>query len=166
LKNQSQLKNEEIILKISLRNFLSSWQLLFICRLILGGIFVYASIDKIAHPFEFAKIIYNFRLLPDELIYIAALIMPWLELITGLLLVSGIFQRAAAFILSILLAVFIVALTINLIRGVDISCGCFSTSSEYSNLLAVIIRDVLMFIPAGIVFLFGPKTTSRDRKHS
>ena len=34
------------------------------CRLLLGGIFVYASIDKIIYPVEFAKVVYNYQILP------------------------------------------------------------------------------------------------------
>ena len=38
--------------------------LVILCRLVLGGVFIYASLDKIAHPAEFAKAIGNYHVLP------------------------------------------------------------------------------------------------------
>ncbi|MCK4385442.1 MAG: DoxX family membrane protein [candidate division Zixibacteria bacterium] len=60
-------------------------------RLILGGIFIYASPDKITHPEQFAKIVYNYNILPHSLINIFAIIMPWMELICGFFLITRIF---------------------------------------------------------------------------
>jgi uncharacterized membrane protein YphA (DoxX/SURF4 family) len=56
-------------------------------RLFLGAIFVYASFDKILRPAAFAEIIYNYQILPDPLINIASIFLPWLELLLGLLLI-------------------------------------------------------------------------------
>jgi len=52
---------------------------LLAARLVMAGIFLYASIDKIAHPAAFAKDIYNYQILPDALINLTALLLPWLE---------------------------------------------------------------------------------------
>jgi len=125
-------------------------------RLLLGGIFIYASIDKIAHPHAFAKIIHNYQLLPDVLIYAAAVMLPWVELVSGLFIVAGIFKRTTAIILSSLLLVFAVAISINLIRGIEFDCGCFSTVASDSGSASVflLIRDILMLIPGMIVIFF------------
>ena len=127
-------------------------------RFILGGIFIYASFGKILDPQAFADILYNYRLLPDFLINLFAVFLPWLEMMAGLCLVAGIFARTNAIILSSLLAVFIVALTINLIRGLDFNCGCFYPGGEgSSNPLTLIFRDFLMLIPGLIIILFMKK---------
>ena len=55
-----------------------------IARLILGGVFIYASLDKIAHPAEFAKAIGNYHVVPFGLENLMALALPWLELIAGI----------------------------------------------------------------------------------
>ena len=39
-----------------------------ISRLILGFIFIYASIDKIAFPKKFAKIVQSYKIIPDFLV--------------------------------------------------------------------------------------------------
>ena len=97
-------------------------------RIVLGMIFVYASYDKILHPAAFAKIIYNYRILPDELINLSAIFLPWLEFIIGSLLITGVWLPGSVFIGNILLIIFFSAIIYNKVRGLDISCGCFSTS--------------------------------------
>ncbi len=100
---------------------------IFLFRIIIGIVFVYASIYKIAAPEEFAKSIANYRILPLFLINFAAIFLPWLELITGLFIISGIFIKASSYILSVLMSVFTILVFITIIRGIDINCGCFSS---------------------------------------
>ena len=47
-------------------------------RVILGAVFIYASIDKIRNPEAFAKAVYNYQILPDSLINLTAIALPWL----------------------------------------------------------------------------------------
>jgi len=140
-------------MKKKMSDFFSFVPVQFLCRFILGGLFIYASISKIVHPYAFAKIIHNYKLLPDTLIYMSAIVLPWVEMISGLFLVAGIFKRTAAIILSSLLFIFIIAISINLIRGLNFDCGCFTTvaTKNGSDPLGLLIRDILMLIPAGII---------------
>ena len=125
------------------------------CRIIFGSVFVYASIDKIFNPDAFAAILYNYKLLPDFLIYPPALFLPWIELIAGSFLIAGIFIRGSSCILNSLLIIFIIAITINLARGVNFDCGCFSTiQGGSSNVYSLLIRDVLLLIPGFLVFYY------------
>ena len=103
------------------------------CRPILAIIFFYAGIEKIADPGEFAVAIYNYQLLPDIAVNTLAVILPWLEIIIATCLVTGFYVRGAALISSALFLTFATALTINLLRGLDISCGCFGASSGNIN---------------------------------
>jgi len=142
--------------KNKLRRILSSAWLQTLCRLALGAIFIYASLDKIAHPREFAAIIANYAILPDFLVTLPALVLPWLELFAGLCLVSGVWARSAALWLSLLLLLFILALGINALRGISMSCGCFSTSAaDTESAYVLILRDLLILIPGLIIVFFG-----------
>jgi len=139
-----------------LLRFLSSAPLQLLCRLALGGIFIYASLDKIAHPREFAKIIANYAILPDFLVTLPALVLPWLELAAGLCLVVGLWTRSSALLLSLLLLAFILALGFNALRGIDLNCGCFSTSaSDTENAYVLIFRDLLILIPGLLIIFFN-----------
>jgi uncharacterized membrane protein YphA (DoxX/SURF4 family) len=145
-------------MKEKIFKLLSSLTVQWLSRLVLGGIFIYASIDKIVHPHAFAYIIYNYQLLPDFLIYITAVSMPWVEIFAGFCVVSGIFKRTAAIILGGLLLVFALAITINLVRGLKFDCGCFTTvtSESGSEPVGLLIRDILLFIPVAVLVFFAP----------
>ena len=99
-------------------------------QLALGAIFVIAAIPKIADPPSFAHMIYNYRLLPASLINLSALVMPWVELLAGLALILGLWKAAARNVIGILLAIFIVAISINLARDNAIDCGCFNVADR------------------------------------
>jgi uncharacterized membrane protein YphA (DoxX/SURF4 family) len=112
-------------------------------RLFLGAVFIYASYDKILHPQAFAQAVYNYRILPDVFVNIAAITLPWLELFTGICLVTGFLIPGAAVLSTLMLCSFAGALVFNQIRGLDISCGCFSTrSSEGAADLWTVARDM------------------------
>ena len=111
-------------------------------RFIIGGYFIYASIDKIADPYDFARVIeaYEFSssLGLSFLDTSLALILPWLEFILGGCLLLGVFIDECNNLIIILLIFFIIMLLQAYIKDLDISCGC---SSEESSLGVAIIRD-------------------------
>ncbi len=118
-----------------------------VIRLFLGVVFIYASIDKIAAPQEFARIINNYHILPAGFINLTALFLPWLEIICGLFLVFGIYKDGAEVLINIMLVVFMFAIGINLIRGVDLECGCFTVSSHAKEgAFQLLLRDIGMLI--------------------
>jgi uncharacterized membrane protein YphA (DoxX/SURF4 family) len=121
-------------------------------RLILGAIFLYASIDKIAHPDRFALAVYNYQLLPEAAVNLLALWLPWLELVSGVLLIVGIWIRGSLAVLTGLILVFLGALGFNLARGLDISCGCFSTEAVHPLTILTLLRDSLFLLLALYLF--------------
>jgi len=111
-------------------------KLQLLVRIVLGGILVYASWHKIADPPDFAKIIYNYRLFPPASIHMLAVFVPWIELIAGLALISGIGLRGGALMAAIFFSFFIVALSYNLARECPTICGCFDTHASGRDLTA------------------------------
>jgi uncharacterized membrane protein YphA (DoxX/SURF4 family) len=97
-------------------------------RLILGVIFIYASYNKILHPKAFAEVVYNYQILPDGLINVTAIVLPWLEMLMGIFLIMGFWMPGTVIWCNTLLVVYTGALGFNLARGMDINCGCFSTT--------------------------------------
>ena len=131
---------------------------LILMRMTLGCVFIYASWHKIARPAEFAQTITNYRLLPQILINPAALLLPWVELVCGLGMVSGLLRRGSGLVLSFLLLVFIAALAASLLRGLDIHCGCFSSAAHVgTNLYLDIALDMVLLAMAVTAFLFPGK---------
>ncbi len=125
-------------------------------RIILGAVFMYASFDKMANPEAFANIIDNYHLLPYQLVNALAIFLPWLEFITGLLLITGKWIKASLMIYNVLLVVFIFALAQALIRGLDISCGCFSVNpSSTSEVWLRIIEDIALLFVGYMLFKYS-----------
>lgn len=109
-------------------NYLLQGPVILLARLILGGVFILASLDKIANPGDFASAIGNYHVLPFGLENLLALILPWLELLTGIFIIAGIMVDGAAIMIIIMNMIFIVAISQALARGISIECGCFSVS--------------------------------------
>jgi uncharacterized membrane protein YphA (DoxX/SURF4 family) len=133
-----------------------SWpKLACVFRIILGLIFLYAGCEKILDPLGFAVILNNYKLLPSWAINPIAILLPWLEAVAGTCLFLGFWTIGSALLVSALLFVFTGALSINLIRGLDISCGCFNLSSRADTINWLYILRDLGFLFMGLhVFFF------------
>ncbi len=127
--------------------------LVLITRLVVGGIFLYASLDKIAHPDQFATVIYNYRMIPLAALHLMALLLPWLEAVTGICLVLGLWRRGAALSAAAMTAVFIIALAAALARDLDISCGCFHTDGGHAVGRELLIRDCFLLLACLAIML-------------
>lgn len=138
------------------KRFLLNKHLYLCVRLVLGIIFVWASIDKVIHPAAFAEAVYNYQILPHALINLTAIILPWLELILGVSLILGLWFSGAVLLSNLLLITFVSALVFNMARGLDIDCGCFSTSQGPPSNLSMgwyVFRDGI-FLLLGLYLLF------------
>lgn len=123
-------------------------------RIGFGLVFLAAGVSKIAHPVDFAQIIFNYQMVPDLLVNPMALLLPWVEVVCGAALVTNCLVRGAASILSVLLLLFLGALWFNISRGLDVNCGCFSVDPlAKGNLLQSAVRDTILFA-VGLVVLW------------
>ena len=122
-------------------------------RLLIGGIFFYAGLEKILDPFNFSVAIYNYRLFPDFLLGGMAAAIPWIEAIAGLFLLSGFNTKGAAALTLFLLLIFIGLIIISAIRGLDIDCGCFGSLERKVGIQAIF-EDTLLFVISMSVLLF------------
>ena len=133
--------------------------LIFWLRLGLGSVFVLAAVDKIVHPKAFAEIVHNYQVLPDHLVNLAAIVLPWLEACLGALLLLGVWLPGAVLVSNILLLAFFCALVFNTARGLNVHCGCFSTSAALGvpSPFWYIVRDsVFLLLGGGLFFLILP----------
>ncbi|MEJ2658165.1 MAG: MauE/DoxX family redox-associated membrane protein [Desulfobacterales bacterium] len=141
-------------MKDNLRNLFNNGWIEIAFRWTLGVTFIYASYYKIMSPMDFAKIIYGYNLFPEFLINLIAIILPFVELIAGIFLLLGIYSRSAALIINGLLLSFILILTINIIRGHEFDCGCFSADKTGSPVMMVA-RDGIYLLMGLQVLLFN-----------
>jgi uncharacterized membrane protein YphA (DoxX/SURF4 family) len=136
-----------------LKSLLASPWLTIRVQLALGVIFIAAALPKIVDPPSFAHMIYNYRIVPGSLVNLSALAMPWVELLCGVALVLGIWRGTARTLIAAMLVTFIIAISINLIRGNAIDCGCFDVSAagksveeRLADMRFVIFRDLGMLL--------------------
>lgn len=125
------------------RHAIAAW-LALPARWYLGGLFVLASLHKIAVPHDFAIDVATYGILPLALVNPVAIVLPWVELVAGLMLLLGARVRAAALLVAAMVAVFLAALVIALARGLDMSCGCFASQGAESDPISwlTVVRDL------------------------
>ena len=113
---------------------------LLLIRLAVGCIFVYAAWIKLREPWAlFALSIDAYHLLPEWAVTLVAHTLPWLELMVGLLLLSGRWRRTSTVATSSLLALFFALMVRAYMRGEAIDCGCFGPGEAISPL--TLLRD-------------------------
>ena len=123
-----------------------------ILRLLVGGAFVVAGALKVADPAKFALDVSNYRLVPYELINLVAILLPWIEITSGLFVLAGIWLRAAALVITSLTVVFLVLIVSALARGLNIECGCFETvGGKHIGLVNLVIDSALLVLSALLV---------------
>jgi uncharacterized membrane protein YphA (DoxX/SURF4 family) len=137
--------------------FFENKAIIFILRLIIGGVFIYASWSKLLNPVDFGRFIRGYDIMPLFSISFLSIVIPFIEFISGLFLILGLLKRGSSFIIMCMLIFFLFALGQAYARGLSIDCGCFSvTPSEATEggayLLFRIAEDVLMLI--GVIIIF------------
>jgi hypothetical protein len=123
-----------------------------IVAIIIGGLFIYAGAVKVIDPAEFARDIDNYKMLPWQIGVGLGLYLPWLEILCGLALITRVLYRGSVFVLTALMALFIVITIIARMRGLDISCGCFGHASKYLSFAWHLVLDFLLL--GGLVLLW------------
>jgi uncharacterized membrane protein YphA (DoxX/SURF4 family) len=102
-----------------------------------------------------------------------AIILPWVELVAALLLLTGLRTRPAALLVSGMMLMFLVALVMALGQGLDMSCGCFASHGAEEDPISwwTVVRDLVWLAMAVYVLLFdrrllglGRLWTSREEK--
>ena len=132
---------------------LSNKYLLFIIRVVIAFIFIYAGAEKISNPDDFALSISNYRLLPIASLNFFAVILPWIEIVSGIFLLFGILVKENSAIILTLLLLFTIAIVISLFRGLSIDCGCFGKGTQIG--LFKLGENLLMIVGSLLLTVFG-----------
>ncbi len=98
-----------------------------IIRIAIGLLFVVSGGEKLIWPYQnFVYVLQSYTFLPAGLEVLVARVFPWIEFITGLLLLLGLWIPQIIKIALTMFAVFILVIAQALIRQLPIEeCGCF-----------------------------------------
>ncbi len=120
-----------------------------LCRVGLGGMFVYSAWGKVMDPGLFASVVMKYELLPEATVGLFSLTLPMLEMLVGIAFIFTKWTREVALLATGMLVMFLGALTIAAIRGLEIDCGCFGVSSGGGRmeLVLAIVRDLVLLVP-------------------
>ncbi|HEY3325404.1 MAG TPA: DoxX family protein [Planctomycetota bacterium] len=133
-------------------------------RLALGGVLFYAGITKVRSGWQFAEAIANFGLLPAQANQILAVVLPWWEILAGVMLIFGVWVRASALLGLMLFLAFTVSVGTAMARGLDIQCGCFSDSASRVGMKALGI-DIGGLLAAVVVAMRAREQTDSRLQH-
>ena len=136
-----------------MKNFYSNRYLLLSTRLVIGFIFIYAGAEKISDPESFAISISNYRLLPTITLNFLAVTLPWIEIVSGVLLLFGVSVKENSTIIFSMLMVFTLGIVISLLRGLSIDCGCFGKGTKIG--LFKLGENLLMMVGSFLLIVFG-----------
>jgi putative oxidoreductase len=117
-----------------------------LARVILGIVFLLAAVPKIINMDAFATSIYFYQFLPNVCIGILAVILPGIELVSVFGLALKRWRPAAELLITAMMVMFIIAVGAALIRGLDIECGCFSTTHPRKLSTILLLQDTGLFV--------------------
>jgi putative oxidoreductase len=101
----------------------------FVLSLALAAVFIYAGVDKVRDPLQFADSVAAFTILPATFINLLALSIPSFEVACGVLLLWSPTRRVGALAVVVISAMFFIALSSALLRGLTLDCGCFGAGA-------------------------------------
>ncbi|MBP1767120.1 MAG: DoxX family protein [Candidatus Aminicenantes bacterium] len=128
-------------------------RLLLLFRVIVGGVFVWAGVLKIIDPLGFAQSIENYQVVSRVPAFLVALVLPWIEVLSGAFLILGLLRRSSALLISLQLIGFIGLVAFALARGIDTSCGCFGSFSRRADLSLILTDAVLLALALTVLFV-------------
>jgi len=128
---------------------------------VLGLLFLYAGLEKLSDPNEFAQAIDGYQMVPLAWAGWLALLIPSAEVVMGISLVLGPGSRAASLLAGLTLLVFSFGIAQAMVRGINVECGCFgSATASQTDVLALGRNAGLLFLSAFI--LSRPETGWRQ----
>lgn len=105
---------------------------LFLVRVALFAAFGFSAWQKlkpgippVTGPQTFALSVKSYQILPEALVSPAAFTIAWVEAICAILILTGLWTRAAATTLGLAVIAFTLGVISVILRGIDITCGCF-----------------------------------------
>jgi len=145
--------------------------IIWIGRLVLGGIFIYAGFSKLLLPnthlwpmfvlkfslsmnlSSFAQQVESYKMISPEVSQVVAHTLPFVEIVLGLLLLIGWRLRIWSTAITVIMVGFLAAVTRAYLLHMDINCGCFGTPEKLTGM--TVVRDGAFTVLALLMTIFA-----------
>jgi uncharacterized membrane protein YphA (DoxX/SURF4 family) len=132
-----------------------------VARLTIGIVWLIAGGLKAFNPYSAGAAVRAYEIFPVDLATTIGQILPWIEIGLGVLLILGVYTRAAAALSAVLFLAFIAGIASAWARGLTIDCGCFGgggfVEPGQTKYLQEIVRDIGLILLCGLLVL-RPRT--------
>ena len=100
-----------------------------VLRILIGALFVVSGGEKLIWPYQnFLYVLQSYDLLPSGVDVFVARIFPWIEFMTGLMLILGLWVTQMIKVALAMFAIFILVIAQALFHHLPIDdCGCFGS---------------------------------------
>ena len=144
---------------------------IWIGRLVLGGIFIYAGFSKLLMPnthlwpmfvlkfsismniSSFAQQVESYKMISPEASQMMAHTLPFVEIALGLLVLIGWRLRIWATAITAIMVSFLAVVTRAYLLHMDINCGCFGTPEKLTGM--TVVRDGVFTALALLMTVFA-----------
>lgn len=129
--------------------------IVLIARLCLGVILLSSAVGKLRHRHAFMRGVLDYRVLPEHWARFVALLIPWVELLLTLMLLTGFMLKLAGLLTIGFLIAVSTAISINLQRGRAIKCNCHGIVGSKTISWGIIARNGLLAVLAAVVSVWA-----------
>jgi len=138
-----------------------------VSRLVLGGVLFAAGYLKVFTLEKSQMSVRAYELLPISLANFLGVVLPFAEIVLGLLLIIGAFTRFMAVLGGAIMFIFIIAIASAWARGLTIDCGCFGgggqVAANETKYFQEIVRDAGLLLLALFLIRYPVTRFSLDK---
>jgi putative oxidoreductase len=132
-------------------------------RVLLGAVFLYAAYTKLRQSWLlFALSIDSYQLLPEWAVFALARTLPALELLLGVLLISGVWLRYLSIAAAAILGLFFSVMIVSYFQGAGIDCGCFGVGEPLSA--KTLVRDGVLLAAAIALVIYARRSPNPESR--
>jgi uncharacterized membrane protein YphA (DoxX/SURF4 family) len=154
---------KDIFLKVS------PW-LGLISRLTLGGVLLAAGYLKYDALDKSQMAVRAYEMLPISVANFIGIVLPFAEILMGVLLILGAGTRVMGLLGALLMVVFVIGISQAWARGLSIDCGCFGGGGQVepgtASYLPELLRDAGLAALGIYLFLFPQSKFALDKSSS
>jgi putative oxidoreductase len=119
-----------------------------VLSIIIPAVLVKSSLAHLSNPYSFLAAVYSYRLLARNAGLALSVISPFLQLSVAVCLISRTAATAAFGTGALLMGAFSVAQASAIVRGLDVKCGCFGSTSGQVGSASLVFSAAMCFLCA------------------